>query len=213
MCIRDSFKVQVSPLPRFDVNVREFIVASPAVEVDMSGFTGKFYWRVCSTDKAGNTSAWTEARWFDISSASPAPAVPSETRVRAGDTISWLTVEGAVEYIVQIATDRGFANIVFERTTADNSLRVPELAREGRYYWRVAGRDAVGNLGAFSEVSSFIVQAPEEPEPDQTILYVVAAIVVTALAAAWYLGARWAMLRASRASKERSEPEGGGDAT
>ncbi|WP_223788581.1 proprotein convertase P-domain-containing protein [Marinicella meishanensis] len=59
-------------------------------------------------------------------------------------SLSWDDT-GAVDYLVEIATDAGFTNIVFSDTTAGTTL-VPSvtLGAQTEYFWRVTGNNSCG---------------------------------------------------------------------
>lgn len=52
--------------------------------------------------------------------------------------LSWTVVPGANNYIVQIAKDADFKDIVFVRIASSNKLSVVQSFGSGEFYWRVA---------------------------------------------------------------------------
>lgn len=78
----------------------------------------------------------------------------ASTRVPRTVRLIWSRTAETSLYHLQLASDTGFASVVFDTTTADSSclLTLPELGF--KYYWRVAGIVTLGE-GAFSSVNSF----------------------------------------------------------
>lgn len=52
--------------------------------------------------------------------------------------LSWTPMPSATNYIIQIARDAGFTNILFERHASFNMLTINQSFGAGEYYWRVA---------------------------------------------------------------------------
>ena len=103
---------------------------------------------------------------------------PSLNLLRAQDTVqpekttiqlSWGERRGVSLYRLQLARDRGFADMVFDRLVSGNKAEVKDLA-PGRYFWRVA--PLTTKLGAYSpalpvEVRSAL-RSPVLPSPTPT---------------------------------------------
>lgn len=68
---------------------------------------------------------------------------------------TWDAIGGVENYAIQIATDAGFTNLLFDTTVAATTF-VPdsELATGTEYFWRVAGNNLCG-AGAWSATRSF----------------------------------------------------------
>ncbi|MDC8014947.1 S8 family serine peptidase [Tahibacter soli] len=84
--------------------------------------------------------------------ASSSPLAPANgaANVSATPTLTWTAADRAFAYVVQIATDPGFANIVRERETRDTAWTLASgeaLDTSARYYWRVIARNACGDSG------------------------------------------------------------------
>src|SRR4051812_26876842 len=77
------------------------------------------------------------------SAAQEASQTPTDTTVN----LRWGSRPGVVRYRLQLAQDRDFADIVFDRVITGNQTQVSDLA-PGRYFWRVAPLTA--KLGEFS---------------------------------------------------------------
>ncbi|HLD28754.1 MAG TPA: FecR family protein, partial [bacterium] len=88
------------------------------------------------------------------------------------DAVDWEKMEGSldapaaspaqkkigkvVNYRVQIAIDRTFSDIILDGAVSEAKERVRNYP-DGRYYWRMAGADAEGNLGNYSAVKTFLL--------------------------------------------------------
>lgn len=79
-----------------------------------------------------------------------APGVDARFLFTAGMKIplSWKAVPGASRYLVQVATDTEFHNLVVTAEPKDLGSSFPPNA-EGIFAWRVAARDVNGRLGEF----------------------------------------------------------------
>lgn len=89
------------------------------------------------------------------------PAAPSVVGPSGGDVnssmveLEWLHKKRAVSYHAQVATDKGFNSIAFEREGwTGNLLTVPPLDSGTTYYWRLRGQNLMGD-GKWSETLSF----------------------------------------------------------
>jgi hypothetical protein len=68
--------------------------------------------------------------------------------------LQWAAVAGATSYLVEVATDAAFTNIVATGTVSTTSFTAVGLAPQTQHFWRVRATNACGN-GAFSSVRSF----------------------------------------------------------
>jgi lysyl endopeptidase len=77
------------------------------------------------------------------------------TAVTTAPTLTWSAIPGASGYLVQVATDAAFTNIVATGNVTGTSYTVsPTLQTTTNYFWRVRASNTCGD-GAFSAVSSF----------------------------------------------------------
>ena len=74
--------------------------------------------------------------------------------VAPGAVFSWNAVVGADQYVLEIASDAAFSNIVFSTTVASTSAAASGLAEDTAYFWRVRPSNVCGP-GADSAVRSF----------------------------------------------------------
>src|SRR5690606_23048596 len=98
---------------------------------------------------------------FDVFTAAPAqvalsaPADGAEN-VFTAPTLSWNAVAQAGEYLVEVATDPGFSDIVFSQVVGGGGTSVVTTALDTNtdYFWRVTAGNACGD-STVSEVFSF----------------------------------------------------------
>ncbi len=101
---------------------------------------------------------------LDVFTALPATAAHHEPADGAEDvdvrpTLVWTEVEQAPFYIVQVATDVGFNDVVYAADVETNSHAVTRpLMPETPYYWRVRG-DNVCGYGSWSEPTTFTTRS------------------------------------------------------
>lgn len=108
------------------------------------------------------------------------PSVPSlsapadaATGVPVNPTLSWTAATQGDEYVVEIATDAAFSNIVYTRTATGTTHAVQtSLNGSTQYHWRVRSQNACGvggNAGTFSfTTQEFFCVSPNLAIPDNT---------------------------------------------
>ncbi|MFK8028900.1 MAG: reprolysin-like metallopeptidase [Gammaproteobacteria bacterium] len=94
-------------------------------------------------------------------SATPVVAAPADGAVAVvlQPTLSWQPSANAVSYLVELATDAGFGNILESATvTATNYTVAVTLDESTPYFWRVTAVNACGDVS--SEVATFTTVSP-----------------------------------------------------
>ena len=93
------------------------------------------------------------------------PFIPSLIFPNNGDivdpdafSLEWEPFVDAVEYIVQVATDADFFDIVIDQTTPSLTYEPATLIPSTKYHWRISGIDRFANIGAESETRDFITR-------------------------------------------------------
>jgi hypothetical protein len=71
-------------------------------------------------------------------------------------SLEWEPCVNAVEYIVQVAKDEDFFDIVIDQTIPGSSYEPAILKPSTEYYWKISGVDLYANIGAESETRRFI---------------------------------------------------------
>src|SRR5256885_13272520 len=92
-------------------------------------------------------SALAVALFILIPLVSSAAQEVNQTPTNTTVNLRWGPRPGVARYRLQLAQDRDFADIVFDRAITGNQTQVNDLA-PGRYFWRVAPLTA--RLGEFS---------------------------------------------------------------
>ncbi len=97
-----------------------------------------YYWRAKAIDGAGFESPWSAGDSFSLTILNS--PINGATTANLRPTFSWLGVQGASEYKIQIGTDTSFSGgaLVSEITQSDTFYTPPSDFSEGSYYWQVA---------------------------------------------------------------------------
>jgi len=154
--------------------------SSPGIIVHTSGLSytsglnllnGQYFWRVRAYDQADNNGPWS-ATWR-VTINKPVPPAPILVSPASGTYtkdntpfLDWNAASLAVTYQVQIATTPTFSSIERDITTSSTAY-IPSPLPDGAHYWRVRGRDSIGNWGPWSTVWVFII---DTVPPGTTIL-------------------------------------------
>ena len=147
----DSYKVQVSE----DAGFSTFIIDQSGVIETNLAVTGlsndiQYYWRVLSTNSAGDSNWSTPFNFTTLPTISDAPVlvlpVNNATNQSLTPTLSWNAVTGADSYKVQVSEDAGFATfIIDEAGVTETTLNITGLSNEVQYYWRVLATNSAGD--------------------------------------------------------------------
>jgi subtilisin family serine protease len=155
-----SYSLQISRSADFSTLEYE---RSGITQCSASGFvlennTG-YYWRVNAENEMG-TSEWSTTWGFATNTRigeSPSPTTPYNgvEQVTVPATLAWNSASGARSYMLQIATDAAFTNIVYRNSeVTETSIIVKSLLPGTLYYWRVRGH-YVYTISPWSATSSF----------------------------------------------------------
>jgi hypothetical protein len=121
------------------------------------------YWRVYAYNSAGQRTRWSSVRSFTIDTVGPPPPASTSpvdgTALRGVPLFRWRAVSGAVLYEFEIDDEDTFPSPLYSLTQRLTNRRLPGGLR-GTYYWRVRARDAAGNWGPWSPVSSIDILPP-----------------------------------------------------
>src|SRR5438874_5099572 len=111
--------------------------------------------------KQTSVSALAAALFILITLVSSVAQEVNQTLTNTTVNLRWGPRPGVTRYRLQLAQDRNFADIVFDRVVTGNQTQVNDLA-PGRYFWRVAPLTA--KLGEFSSAGVVdIVARTAEP--------------------------------------------------
>ncbi|MFW9817951.1 MAG: S8 family serine peptidase, partial [Candidatus Thorarchaeota archaeon] len=125
-----------------------------------SGTAGSYSIDLTGTATAGTKTRVVDLNLFDIVPAGPTLLTPADGALGAPfkPTFSWTAVAQASNYLLEVATDAGFTNIVYtaSETGTSHSTAIP-LSADTTYYWHVSAGNVCGS-GA-SAAFSFTTQA------------------------------------------------------
>jgi hypothetical protein len=118
---------------------------------------GKYKWRVCARDNAGNTSSFTEFRYFEItivmvknlSETVVSLVTPADkcTLIDRSVTFWWSSIIGAEKYNIQIVSP-SFENplkLISDQWITSNSIAID--LEPGNYQWRVKAANSSSESG------------------------------------------------------------------
>ena len=82
---------------------------------------------------------------------------------------TWRPCKGAASYVLQVAGDKAFKNVVYEAEDVPWTAHCPpRVFDEGAYFWRYAARDDKNNLSGWSQVRAFTITSESVPFPKPT---------------------------------------------
>lgn len=85
-------------------------------------------------------------------------------------TAFWASAQGASNYLLEVATDPGFSNIIHSIPTTDTQAEIAGLAPSSTYYWRVTASNScsssVTTSRSFTTAPAEICSSPELAIPD-----------------------------------------------
>ena len=121
-----------------------------------------------------------------LSPATPVISVPAPGMVGAAlsPILSWNAVGGAGAYVVEIATDAAFTNIVYSAAEADESHTVgTPLDPSTGYFWRIIAQNVCGDSdaanGSFVTLSAqLFCSSPGAAIPDNSSIGIIGDVVV-----------------------------------
>ncbi|RDZ29061.1 LysM peptidoglycan-binding domain-containing protein [Lysobacter silvisoli] len=117
---------------------------------------------------AGNGLGGSDAQHVFELAALPPPLtirpLDGETLYAPRPRFEWTLSPGAADTLLQLADDPGFERLRAETAVSGTRYRAAQDLPPGRYYWRVAARDAAGRGGAYGDALPFDVSdAPPDP--------------------------------------------------
>ncbi len=168
-----TYEVQVSQQSTFTTLYRTAAGLNDLqYTVDPALPDGLYYWRVRAANAWGINGAFSPARAFSVDTTPPQPPTlnpPADTSTVevVRPVLSWLRVNDAAGYEIQIASDSNFSEpLIANSATTATSFTLPiPLAQGGTFYWRVRAQDQAGNWGAFAG-RSFSVNIQSAPLPN-----------------------------------------------
>ena len=137
-----------------------------------------YYWKVASIDIAGNLSAYSLPKQFEIDSSLPDTPIVVQVASPTNDntlTITWNAVTDKEYYRIQIDDNSAFVSPLVDDSTSTSETYTTSALNDGRWYYRMATIDSASNQSGFSVYKEFVVDtsAPAAPSliafsPDPT---------------------------------------------
>ncbi len=161
-----SYTIQISANPNFRRALTQTVrVSTFTLQRDLLANT-TYYWRVRANPQSGafGPSGWSEVRSFITGNPPSVPILLSPANnallSRMYPLLDWsdsVAPPGGTlaSYLLQIATDIQFTNIVYSSTPANSQDSGAVLDQGMTYYWRVRSVSADGHYSAWSQVRSF----------------------------------------------------------
>lgn len=144
--------------------------SNPVLQLDAAAGTEAGTWPVVlsGTSPLASRALDLSLSVYDLRPATPTGAVPADGSADLPSTPSfaWEAVEDAHTYLVQIATDPAFADIVRSHETGDTAWTVPAseaLPTSARYWWRVITRNACGDSSMIGDDDTVFAHGFELP--------------------------------------------------
>jgi len=119
-----------------------------------------YYWRVKSTDRAGNESGWSEVWWFEVDTRAPqTPSLisPADSSIISDNTPTfiWSSVtklKSTVFYRLRL-----IHHDTTSYETDDTTYTVEDSLPDTTYLWQVMAFDAAGNVSSWAQPYSLVI--------------------------------------------------------
>jgi hypothetical protein len=156
-----QFKLEVDDNNNFSSLLGQEIVGALSFHWSTTIVDGTYFWRIQALDAAGNQSAWSTVRGFQIDTSTPlAPSLinppASANSVDATPTFEWSAPVGATQYHIQAYTGANFEILAVDQTVNQPTFTSAPLA-QGLYRWRVEAGDAAGNWSSPSDPRELMI--------------------------------------------------------
>ena len=157
-----SYRIQIANNPDFTDAFTQVVTTTSFTPTTPLG-QGTKYWRVLARDLATNEGPYSTARTVVVN-LQTAPAHNSffQTATKHAVPFTWAAFgTTGVPYILEVASDEAFANVIFTRntTTTSYTLSALEALPHGNYWWRVR----VNSETLPAEVKSKFTVSPVTP--------------------------------------------------
>lgn len=163
------YRVQIAPSAKFEALLLDQVIDENRINLPDLG-NGGYAIRVRGI--GNNQLEGLDATCMLAIAANPQPPLVLEpqpnSKVRdVRPAFRWTESQQAVSYVWQLSSDPAFAQLLADDQTAHgDGTRAPQPLSYGRYFWRVASRDAQGKIGPYTKSIPFeLVPNPPAPEP------------------------------------------------
>ena len=132
---------------------------------------GKYYLKVRAKDKQG-LEGYDATHEFNLNARPFAPKaaapVQAATVREANPELTWTKIEQVNEYLLELARDADFKQILDSRRVIDTVYKIEKNLEPGQYFWRLASIDGATDQGPYAVASSFTYKAkPNKPDISQ----------------------------------------------
>ena len=132
---------------------------------------GKYFLKVRAKDKQG-LEGYDATHEFLLNAQPFAPAVTTPTAATtvrdANPELTWTKIEQANEYLLELARDADFKQLLDSRRVVNNAYKIEKNLEPGKYYWRLASIDNATDQGPYMAASNFTYKAkPNAPDISQ----------------------------------------------
>jgi len=152
-----TYQVQIARSPDFSGPLLESGDLKKTIYHSQELREGTYYLRVRSLAEDGYAGDWSAVRAFSV-----VTLLPPSLRKPDGDDsklyLEWEPMAGATGYHLQIARDDAFGTIVVDQKPTASKLILENPPEPGKYYMRVAARNADQETSAFSKSGSFEIE-------------------------------------------------------
>ena len=103
---------------------------------------------------------------IELDTTSPSVISPLDNEIiRDANMISirWQSAVGALSYDLEVSTDLNFTVIAYSVSLADTSATTTALT-QSNHYWRVKGKNDIGEETEWSDIRNFSIEGPIAPE-------------------------------------------------
>ncbi|MBW9257918.1 MAG: FecR domain-containing protein [Candidatus Thiodiazotropha sp. (ex. Lucinisca nassula)] len=160
-----SYRAEISSSADFDVLQWEAVVQEPQVKLpDLAD--GDYWFRVRGIDEVGlEGNSAVQPLLLNRHPQPPSAVSPADGEMLdfAGVELKWQQISDVRGYLLEVATDHAFAEIVFKKETDNKGeFVVAELTQPGGYFWRVSAIAEDGEVGLPGAIRSWQLRADIE---------------------------------------------------
>jgi hypothetical protein len=163
-----EYHYEVSDASDFSSITATTIGLDTSAVVDGLEYLTQYFWRARAIG-AQDTSDWSGV--FDFTTKIAKPDVPelvspanASIELPINVSLSWKTAPRAVEYVLEVAGDNTFNELVIDSTLSDTTLEAIGLDYLTDYYWRVKATNTSGESD-YSEERTFQTKAQDATIP------------------------------------------------
>ncbi|MBI3260535.1 MAG: fibronectin type III domain-containing protein [Ignavibacteriae bacterium] len=118
----------------------------------------EYYWRVRPTSQSGFEVPWSPTWSFTTVVGTPVLTAPKngQQNLQKSINLAWTDVEGSTSFMIQIAKDSKFVDIVSDLKAVTGTSKIVELETDTKYYWRMRASSTNNGTGNWSETWNFV---------------------------------------------------------